>query len=196
MHLPIYVALILLYLPTADVWLQGETIKYLLIASLVMMGLMIPVCILNVVVSIKSAVKEGKDPTKHTMVMKLCLIPWYGFNFYLGFVFSSLFFNPFTLILIPIVVALLCGATYALMICTSIGDIAYFINKDTQKKGAVNASTKFAIVLLFIFCLDVIGAIILYKKSKKAASIAQEEALALPQVEPLAEEKTESEEHK
>ena len=73
------------------------------------------------------------------------------------------------MIAIPVIIALLVSSTYLLMLSTSLGDIAYFINNTLKKRWEVKASTVFAFLLLFIFCLDVVGAIVLYNKSKKLA---------------------------
>ena len=171
MHLPLYAVLVLINL-NMDVYLQETLTKYCLLAALALMALMVPVSIFNVIVSIKSAF-QGEDPTKSTKVAKLSLIPWYVLNFFIGYVFVSIFFNPFMFITIPLAVAALMGSTYMLMLCTSIADIAYVVHN--RKSGKIDSGTKFAVVLLFIFCLDVVGAIILHKKSKKISDQAQAE---------------------
>ena len=177
MHLPLYVTLIIINL-NLDADLQESITNGLFIAALVLMILMIPVCIINVVVSIISSFK-GKDSTKETMVMKLSLIPWYALNFVIGFVFVSIFFNPFMMVAIPVIIALLVSSTYILMLSTSIADIAYCVYNVIKKKWDVSPSLIFSVILLFIFCLDVVGSIVLYKKSKKLAegelAIASEE---------------------
>ena len=113
------------------------------------------------------------------MVMKLSLIPWYALNFVIGFVFVSIFFNPFMMVAIPVIIALLVSSTYILMLSTSIADIAYCVYNVIKKKWDVSPSLIFSVILLFIFCLDVVGSIVLYKKSKKLAegelAIASEE---------------------
>ena len=174
MHLPLYATLIIINI-AMDERLQGDLVHGMLVASFVMMLIMIPVCIVNAVVSVLSALKGG-DPTRHTMVAKLSLIPWYALNLYIGFVFVSIFFNPFTMIAIPIVVALLVGSTYALMLSTSLGDIAYAVR--SVREGGAKPAVIVGIVFSFIFCLDVIGAIILYKEFKRAPAQVQTDAPA------------------
>ena len=166
MHLPLY-AVIVISVLSMDVVLQESITKALLIASLVLMILMIPVCITNMAVTIISVFKGEYDPTKPIMIAKLSLIPWYVLNFIIGYVFVSIFFNPFMMIAIPVIIALLCSSTYMLMLTTSIGDVAYFVYSLTKKRWTIEASLLFAVILLFVFCLDVVGSIILYNKSKK-----------------------------
>ena len=172
MHLPLYATLIIINI-AMDERLQGDLIRGLLIAAFVLMIVMIPICILNMVVSGVSALK-GNDPTKNTMVAKLSLIPWYCLNFFIGFVFVSIFFNPFMMIAIPVVLALLIASTYMLMLSTSLGDIAYAVH--SLKRGGLKPAVVVGVVFSFIFGLDVIGAIILYKESKKRSAQAQADA--------------------
>ena len=165
MHLPLYAALVVINIAMDD-RLQGDMIHGLLIASFVMLILMIPICVANAVVSAVSALK-GNDPTKPTMVAKLCLIPWYALNFFIGFVFVAAFFNPFMMIAIPLVLALLIGSTYALMLSTSLGNIAYAVR--SIKQGGAKPAVVVGAVFSFIFFLDVIGAIILYREAQKSS---------------------------
>ena len=172
MHLPLYATLIIIHIAMDD-RLQGDLIHGLLIASFVMMLIMIPLSIVNAALTAASALK-GNDPTKPTMVAKLSLIPWYALNLVIGFVFVSIFFNPFMMIAIPLVIALLVASTYLLMLSTSVGNIAYAVH--SIRKGGVKASVLVGVVFSFIFGLDVIGAIILYKEFKKLSDQAQTDA--------------------
>ena len=163
-HLPLYVMLITLSIPK-DPAFQDIFYRVLFYATLVMMALMIPVCILNAVVSIKSALK-GEDPTRVTMIAKLSLIPWYILNVVICVVIASIFFNPFMMIAIPFVVGFFVMVTYVLMICTSLGDMAYYLYNNKRKVWRDSVGMILAFICLFIFCLDVIGAIVLYRRSK------------------------------
>ncbi len=167
MQLPLFTMLITLPMPMDPAFQEGFY-KVLMIAFFVMMAVMVPICLLNAVVSVKSAVK-GEDPTKVTVTAKLALIPWYVINLAVCFVFASIFFNPFMLVALPVVIALCVFVTYALMLTTSIGDIAFFVKKKLKNDPSVRTATVVAVVFLFIFCLDVIGAIMLYRQSKAPA---------------------------
>ena len=78
------------------------------------------------------------------------------------------------MIAIPVVLALLIASTYMLMLSTSLGDIAYAVN--SLKRGALKPAVVVGVVFSFIFGLDVIGAIILYKESQKRSAQAQADA--------------------
>ena len=170
MHLPLYAFMFIGMLAGGE---DTETLsKILLLATAVLTALMMPVCLLNIVVSFKSTIKDGIDPSRATMVAKLCLIPWYALNFLIGAVFVGIMFNPFMMIGIPIVLAIFIPTTYFLMFSTSFGDIAYFVY-NAKKNGRLTPAIIVGVVFLFIFCLDVIGAIILFRISKKTAEQTQ-----------------------
>jgi len=170
MHLPLYAYMFIGMLAGGE---DTEMIsKALLIATLVLAALMVPVCLFNMIVSLKSTIKDGIDPAKPTMVAKLCLIPWYVLNFLIGAVFVGIMFNPFMIIGIPLVLAVFIPTTYFFMFSTSFGDIAYFVYT-AKKNGGLTPAIKIGVVFLFIFCLDVIGAIILNAESKKISAQAQ-----------------------
>ena len=124
MHLPLYALIIINALPI-NTDLQNSLTMPLLIAALVLMVCILPICIINVITSFKSVLNEETELIKTTMVIKLCLIPWYALNFLIGFVFVSIFFNPFMMIAIPIIIVFLVSSTYLIMLTTSFGDIAY-----------------------------------------------------------------------
>ena len=168
MQLPLFTMLITLPMPMDPAFQEGFY-RVLTVAFFVLLALMIPVCILNAVVSVKSALKGEENPTKTTMVAKLALIPWYIVNLAVCFVFASIFFNPFMMLAIPFVIAFCVFVTYVLMLTTSLGDIAYFVKKKIRKDPDVTTATVICVVLLFVFCLDVIGAIMLYRQSKSPA---------------------------
>ena len=167
MQLPLFTMLITLPMPMDPAFQEGFY-RVLTVAFFVLLALMIPVCILNAVVSVKSAIK-GEDPTKVTVTAKLALIPWYIVNLAVCFVFASIFFNPFMMLAIPLVIAFCVFVTYVLMLTTSLGDITFFVKKKLQKDPSVRTATVVGVVCLFIFCLDVIGAIMLYRQSKAPA---------------------------
>ena len=70
------------------------------------------------------------------------------------------------MIAIPFVVGFFVMVTYVLMICTSLGDMAYYLYNNKRKVWRDSVGMILAFICLFIFCLDVIGAIVLYRRSK------------------------------
>jgi len=168
MQLPLLVFLITSLMPM-DPEFQETMGLVLLKAFLVLAAVMVLICILHAVVSVKSAIKGEEDPTKATMIAKLSLIPWYIVNLVLCIVFTSILLNPFMMVGIPIAIALFVWVTYMLMLSTSLPDIAFFVRKKIRKDASVDKATVVSVVLLFVFCLDVIGAILLFRRSEKPA---------------------------
>ena len=96
------------------------------------------------------------------MIVKLALIPWYVLNFYLCIMLIAGFLNPWLMLATPIVAAILICSTYIYMLATSLPDIAYLIRTLIKKKIRIKTSLVFAVIFLFIFCLDIIGGLMFY----------------------------------
>ena len=179
MHLPLYILFIVELLPG----LHEELFHGLLTAMLVLMVPVIVLCIANIVFSVISIFKGNTDLSKTVMKVKLALIPWYVINFVLCFVVVALFFNPFTMLGIPVVIAITTGLTYFLMLGTSLPDVAYCIRKVyVEKTEPLVKPRLITVVCLFIFCLDVIAGVKIYRQNKKA------ELAAIPAPAPAEEE--------
>ena len=168
MHLPLYILLIVSSMPS-DALMETLT-KGLLIATLVLMAVLFPVCVANIVMSVAAIFKGDIDLSKTVMTVKLALIPWYGMNFAIGVVFVAISLNPFMMIGIPVEIAILAGTAYFYMLATSLPNAAYCLrNVFITKKEKLTASRIVALVFLFIFCLDVVGSILFYRQNKNAA---------------------------
>ena len=173
MYIPLYIIFIIGFLPA------GNTvgIKGLFTTSLVLMGAVSPICITNIVMSAVSIFRGEVELSKTVMKVKLALIPWYITNFAMCVVIVAIMLNPFLMLGIPVVIGIVAGTTYFYMLATSLPDVAYYLNKVfVKKEEKLTAGRVFAVVCLFIFCLDVIGSIILYRQNKKAALPAAPEA--------------------
>ena len=165
MHLPLYI-LFTMELMQAE---NEALLKGLLIATLVLMALVFPVCVANIIISVASVFKGNTDVSKTVMKVKLALIPWYLLNFAMGFVLVAGMLNPFLMIGIPVVIGIMAVATYFCMLSTSLPNLAYYLNKVSVKKEEdVTSARIIAVVFHFIFCLDVIGSILFYHQNKKA----------------------------
>ena len=65
------------------------------------------------------------------------------------------------MLVVPILLCLIVGMTYVFMLSTSMYDFAYIINLITRKKVRKSKALTFWLICLFIFCLDVLSAIVL-----------------------------------
>ena len=166
MHLPLYILLIIFALPNCEDILNVAA-KPIFISFLVLLIIVSPLCLLTAITSIVSIFKGNKSPAKTTMIVKLALIPWYVLNFYLCIMLIAGFLNPWLMLAAPVVAALLMCSTYIYMLATSLPDIAYLIRLLIKRKIRIKASVVFAIIFLFIFCLDVIGGLMFYLITRK-----------------------------
>ena len=143
-----------------------SSVMILFLVGIILTSLVLMFCLASAIVSLTSIFTKPKDPTKTVMISKLVLIPWFIVNFYFCVLLFAGTLNPFLLILSPIVFAIEVSITYLLMITISIIDLAFVINKLKEKELTINKYLVFVNILLFIFCLDVLGSILLYKKMK------------------------------
>ncbi len=164
MHIPLYIFFIVGLLSSTDEAFVLGLIK----TSLILMAIVLPICIANAVLSIISIFKGNIDISKTVMKVKLALIPWYVINFAMCVILVAVMLNPFMMIGIPVVVALAIVAAYFCMVITSLPDVAYYLRKVfIEKEEQITSQKVVTIVFLFIFCLDIVGAIRFYRENKK-----------------------------
>ncbi len=162
-HLPLYIVFIfgLFDLPI-DPEIQNNLFTNLIKVFLGLNGLIFPLLIALTVLSIISIFKGNTSPIKTTFICKLVTIPWFILNFAMCTVVIAGLFNPFLMIAIPILIPIMVFTTYLFMFATSLPNIFWtarvFIKRMPMNKGLLIAGT----VLLFIFCLDIAGAIMHY----------------------------------
>ena len=185
MHLPLYILFVIELIPVENEMLA----KGLLTATLILMVPVFLLCIANIVISVicdkkypftkayrreklyaedKAILKSETDPSKTVMGVKLALIPWYIMNFVMCLAIVGAFFNPFLMIGIPVAIAFFAGTTYFCMLATSLPDVGFYLRRIVIKKDEkITASRVLTVILLFIFCLDVIGSILFRLQNKK-----------------------------
>ena len=166
MHIPLYILFVLIFLP-----IESETVSawtnYLLIAYLILLAIVAPICLLNAIISIISIVKGKESPARCVMFVKLALIPWYIMNFAMCGILLAGFLNPFLMLAIPIAMAIMIMVTYMFMISTSIPDITDLIRLLIRRKVKISAALVFATIFLFIFTLDIVGGVMYYFLTKE-----------------------------
>lgn len=164
MHIPLYILFIVELIPG-----EHEALFYgLLRAMFILLVPVAAICVANIVLSVISIFKGNTDPSKTVMKVKLALIPWYALNFILCVIVVALFFNPFTMLGIPVVIALALGLTCFFMLGTSLPDVAYCLrNVYVEKKETLTRSRVITVLCLFVFCLDVFAGVSFYRQNKK-----------------------------
>lgn len=162
-HLPLYVGMIFVNLPNVE----NRAIEVLFVIGFAALALMIPVCIVSLVFACLHFTRINASPLTTAMIVKLCLIPWYILNFLICGSFVVGFLNPWLIMAIPILIAVEVFTTYIFMLSTGIHSIAYTIKYLAFHKIKPSAQIIIALIFHFIFCLDIVGAIMLNIENKK-----------------------------
>lgn len=138
---------------------SGVDVGIFLLATLFFLHFMALIC--SIVTFITSIVKkrDGRELLRLSMVIKLLQIPAYLFMFFAGL---ALFITIFT---IPISFALFIFCCMTIFLTGLIG-LGGIIRSFKENNLSITESVVYGF-LQFIFCIDVISSIILYKKVKK-----------------------------
>lgn len=161
-HMPIYFGLIFFFTDTFT-----SSVMALFLIGIILTSLVLTFCIASAILSIISIFKKTYNPTKAVMISKIILIPWFIVNFYFCVLMFAGTLNPFLLIFAPVVAIIEISITYLLMVTISIIDLAFVINRLKSKELSMSKYLVFINILLFIFCLDFLGSILLYTKAKE-----------------------------
>ena len=162
-HLPLCLAMIIATLPNVD----ELAVEALFVVSIVVLSLMIPVCIVSIALGCIHFAHTKASPLKTAMIVKLCLIPWYVLSFLISVMLVVGFLNPWLMLAIPLLIVCEVAVTYFFMLSTSIHSIAYTVRYLVTNKLKPNAATIVALVFHLLFCLDVVGAIMLNVEHEK-----------------------------
>lgn len=123
----------------------------------------------GLVLSLVGMKKELPSPLKMTLIVKLALIPWYGFNVYYALCIIGGMLNPFLWFIIPLEIAVMVSVTWILMILTGVQDVVYVCQALKDKRLAPSPAVIAGLIMQFIFVLDVAGAGLLVAAAGKAA---------------------------
>lgn len=102
------------------------------------------------------------SPYKMVMIIKLYQIPCYIGNYLYWVMVGAGFLNPWLFLAYFFIIGIGVVITYIYMISTSIPNLIYFFKSKILRLEKTTPAEWVAVVFHFIFCLDVIGAIMLY----------------------------------
>ena len=165
-HLPFYLALILENFESVP----EDLIGWLMISGFIIFLCTIPLCLASIGVACSNFAFDVASPVKTAMIVKLCLMPWFVVNFVICAVMAVGFLNPWLMLAVPALICLEVGVTYLLMLSTGMHTIAYTVRILYKNKIKPDAMTIITLILHLIFCLDVVGAIMMCFKIKKLRS--------------------------
>lgn len=128
----------------------------------VSMGLCMLLGIVNLVFAVKEAAVYTENGFRNVMRFKLMHIPFFIVNFLFWLFYMAASANPFlifTWVFIPVVVLY----TYGVMLATSFHECGHLVT--CKRKGLLGQhKIWYHIILQFIFVLDIIDSIVLYRK--------------------------------
>ena len=163
-----YISLVLLYVGFLTPNSEEDLTTALVISGFVMALLAGAFATAICVISFVSIFKRGvKDYTKFVMIYKIIAIPWFIANFVLCVLLIGGMLNPFLLIAIPLVVTILVSSTYINMVSSSMIDFGYVLSSMRRKVIRLSPLLIIGLIFGFNFCLDVVGAILIFVGNKK-----------------------------
>lgn len=121
--------------------------------------------VIGIVTSIMSAVIASKGEKLgfgFMLISKLCMIPWFVLNFVMWFVVVGGLLNPFLMVGIPIAIVIGVCETYVYMLTLNLPKVIYVLKRAKKTKRTKSKKVTIALILEFIFCLDVLGDILLF----------------------------------
>lgn len=150
---------------------KEEVLDALLILFLTSTVLTVLVALINVIFGVVNIFRGRSVPFKFTIVIKSILIPWYIINFVIWALLIIGSLNPFLMMAIPLFLFISVCFTYICMISTSTLNISYIFNQVFFKRNIkINSGIIISTVFQFIFCLDIVGSIMLPILVKKQLS--------------------------
>lgn len=167
-----YLSMVLVYIPVINllvndnVTISNNPLNLLFIFAIALV-------VINVILSITLVIssfinmKKMMDMSKITMIIKLVSIPWFIANYVLWFFAIVGMLNPILFLAIPIVLILTVSITYLFMISVSLNNLLPIFVMIKNKEVKKTPLLILGIIFHFIFCLDILGSIFIYKALKK-----------------------------
>lgn len=119
--------------------------------------------LLNVFLGLRKIFNSPKCVYKSVMISKILLIPFFIINFFLCFIIVIILFNPFMFFVVPFILYLMICGAFGIVLATSSYNIGYMLNKIRNKEKTWNDLIVY-FLLQFIFILDIVSSILLFKK--------------------------------
>jgi hypothetical protein len=160
MQLPFLGLLISLFITTdiSDTIILGVEIY-----SIILCVISLLIAFLSIILALLNLTKEVPCPYKTTLAIKLTLIPFYVINFLIWAIFVVGTLNPFFFVFLPLILGFSIVSTYLIMLSTSAQNIVYLLRQFViQKKLSYLGYA----ICHFIFCVDVIAAVMVYINHK------------------------------
>lgn len=118
----------------------------------------------NLIVAVLNFSKDIRPPYRLTMTAKLVLVPFFIVNFVIWALLIVGSLNPFLFFLAPLFAVFSVVSTYMIMLASGVHNMAYLLRELIKTR---QIKYIFYLIAHFIFCIDVVAAIVLYIKEKE-----------------------------
>ena len=162
----LYIMQILVFVPMMGIMTESRTFNLSLPAVFIVLAVSILLGLTAFILAIVGGVKNESPSTLVTVIVKACLIPFFGINLYCWILGLAGMMNPFLMFGIPAVGFIGICLTYVYMFMTSAPDIVYTIIFCIKNKKRPTALMIVGVILEFFFLSDLVGAILLHKTYK------------------------------
>lgn len=162
-----YAMQIMIFVPVLGIMNSTQTFDFNWPVIGVLLGLAIVIGIAPFVLAILGAVKNEKDNTMVTVVLKTLMIPFFAINLYCWYCLVSGLMNPFLFITIPGVIILGVAVTYVIMLTASLPEIIYMIIFMIRHKKRPKKLMAAGLFFCFCFFLDLMGIVMVHRAYKE-----------------------------
>ena len=164
--LVLYVMQFLIFIPLIGIMKSIKTFDLKMTPVFILLGVAIVLGLASFALAIVGGVKNEGPFSLITVIVKACMIPFFGINLYCWLTGISGMLNPFLLMGIPFVGFLGICLTYVFMFTTSAPDIVYTIIFCIRNRKRPTGLMIAGVILEFFFLADLVGAILLHKTYK------------------------------
>ena len=164
--LVLYVMQFLIFIPLIGIMNSIKTFNLKMTPVFILLGVAIVLGRASFVLAIIGGVKNEGPSSLITVIVKACMIPFFGINLYCWLMGISGMLNPFLLMGIPFVGFLGICLTYVFMFTTSAPDIVYTLIFCIRNRKRPTGLMITGVILEFFFLADLVGAILLHKTYK------------------------------
>ena len=165
--LVLYVMQFLIFIPLIGIMNSIKTFNLKMTPVFILLGVAIVLGLASFVLAIIGGVKNEGPSSLITVIVKACMIPFFGINLYCWLMGISGMLNPFLLMGIPFVGFLGICLTYVFMFTTSAPDIVYTLIFCIRNRKRPTGLMITGVILEFFFLADLEGAILLHKTYKE-----------------------------
>ncbi len=162
-----YAMEIMIFIPVWGIVNSTQTFDFNWAVIGALFGVAIVMGVVPFIFAILGAVKNEKDNTMVTIVLKTLMIPFFAINLYCWYCLVGGLMNPFMFITIPGVIIYGIAVTYVIMLTASLPEIIYMIIFMIRHKKRPTKLMVGGLFFCFCFILDLMGIVMVHRAYKE-----------------------------